>query len=363
MYISSFTDENRSEENSFDYLLKNTLCSFVRSQVLCIAIRLDLFTKIEQSSHQSFTVEDFTQWNISFSMIKYLLYLRLIERCPNSSNYQCTPVTRRYLISTSNNYVGLGIGVWDYRRQYKFFLRFDQTLINGQRISEDNDEDSSLWKIFEQHQDPMIYFAQIMSSFTRCTINELCDQLDLSSYSTLLDIGGSLGELSRIILQRNPHLNAFSFDLPALTRYARSINSDQSNIEYIAGDFFDEQWPDELLQHSKSIDLITLKYILHDWNYSQRECLLKKIFQLLNDKVHRYGGQGTLIVMEKMLDSNRENITSLSTSISMAIECGDGIGYDGTQEEYQKLLTQTGFQRIQVNKLTGPMVALLAHIV
>ncbi|CAF1004932.1 unnamed protein product [Rotaria sp. Silwood1] len=68
----------------------------------------------------------------------------------------------------------------------------------------------------------MIYFAQTMSSFTCCTINELCDHVDFSSYSTLLDIGDSLGELSRKIVKRYPHINALSLDLPKVTCYALS---------------------------------------------------------------------------------------------------------------------------------------------
>jgi hypothetical protein len=63
-----------------------------------------------------------------------------------------------------------------------------------------------------------------------------------------------------------------------------------------------------------------------------------------------------------MIDRDRTNLTSLSTSISMAVECGDGIGYDATQQEYEQLLQQAGFQRIDVIKLIGPMVALIAHL-
>jgi len=364
MFISSFSDEREIDENSLDSVLKQTLCSFVRSQILFVAVRLDLFTKIDQSADQSFSIEDFSQWKISVSMIKYLVYLRLIEKCANSTNYQCTTVTRRYLISTSPTYVGLGLGVWDYRRQYKFFLRFDQILRNGHRISEDdNDADqSTLWNTFEHHQDPMIYFAQIMSSFTRCTITELCQQLDFSSYSTLLDVGGSLGELSRTILEHNSHLTAFSMDLPSLTHYAQSLNRNP-RINYVVGNFFDVQWPNEIIENSHQIDLVTLKYILHDWNHSQRNYLVKKIYKILNEKIHRHGGLGSLIVIEKMIDENRTNLTSLSTSISMAVELGDGIGYDGTEKEYRQILTDAGFQRIEVKKLTGPMIVLIAHVI
>jgi hypothetical protein len=47
----------------------------------------------------------------------------------------------------------------------------------------------------------------------------------------------------------------------------------------------------------------------------------------------------------------------------MAIECGDGIGYDSTQNEFEQLLIDTGFQRIESVQLTGPMVALFAHVI
>ena len=258
---------------------------------------------------------------------------------------------------------GLGIGVWDHRRQYTFFLRFNQLLQNGIRTSEESNESVCMWTIFEQKHEPMIYFARMMSSFTRCTISELCDHVDFSSYSTLLDIGGSLGDLSQTIVKRYSHINALSLDLPELTCYISSLNMADSNIHNIGGNFFDEQWPNEILEQTKNIDLISLKYILHDWSYNQREFLVRKMYQLLKSKIEISGGNGTLLVIEKMIDENRQNTTALSTSLSMAVECGDGIGYDATQKEYEQLLIQTGFQRIQSVQLTGPMVAMFAHVI
>jgi len=364
MYISSFSDENSNKSlTTLNTLLKHTLCSFVRSQVLFVAIRVNLFTLIDESPTGSLSYDELKKSQISLTMLSYLVYLRLLKRCSNSNRYECTHVTRRYLVSSRENYVGLGIGVWDYRRQYTFFLRLNETLQYGIRTSEDSNEQSSLWAILEQKHDPMIYFARIMSSFTRCTINELCDHVDFSSYSTLLDIGGSLGDLSRTIVKRYPHINAISFDLPELTCYASSLTMDHSNVDYIAGNFFEEKWPNEILEKFSYIDLISLKYILHDWSYNQRKLLIKKIYKLLKNKIEINGGNGTLLIIEKMIDKNRQNITRLSTSISMAIECGDGIGYDATQDEYEQLLIHIGFQRIEGVPLTGPMVALFAHVI
>jgi hypothetical protein len=363
-YISSFNDDNLNKSpTTFNTLLKHTLCSFVRSQVLFVAIRINLFTLIEESPTNSLSYEELKNYQISLTMLSYLVYLRLLKRCSNSNRYECTYVTRTYLVSSRENYVGLGIGVWDYRRQYTFFLRLNETLQYGTRISEDGNEQLCLWTALEQKHDPMINFARIMSSFTRCTINELCNHVDFSLYSTLLDIGGSLGDLSRTIVKRYPHINAISFDLPELTCYALSLEIDHSNINYIAGNFFEDKWPNEILEKFPYIDIISLKYILHDWSYNQRKLLIEKIYKLLKTKIEINGGNGTLLIIEKMIDKYRQNLTTLSTSVSMAIECGDGIGYDSTQNEFEQLLIDTGFQRIESVQLTGPMVALFAHVI
>lgn len=364
MYLSSYDDDNSIKLTStLDTLLKHSLCSFVRSQVLFAAIRLNLFTIIDESPTSSLSYEELEKLNISPAMLSYLVYLRLLKRCSNSNRYECTHVTRTYLVSTRQNYVGLGIGVWDHRRQYTFFLRLSETLKYGIRTSEESNEQVCLWSIFEQKHDPMIYFARIMSSFTRCTINELCDRANFSIYSTLFDIGGSLGDLSRTIVQRYPHMNAFSLDLPELTCYAMSTMIKHPNIHYVAGDFFEETWPNEIVENTKNIDIVSLKYILHDWSHERRKFLIEKIYKLLKNKIELSGGNGTLMIIEKMIDENRKNTTTLSTSVSMAIECGDGIGYDATQNEYKQLLFQIGFQRIQSVPLTGPMVALFAHVI
>ena len=262
MYLSSFVDDaERVSWNSLDSCLKETLCSFVRSHVLFVAIRLDLFTQIDRSPRQCLSKDELS---VSASLLAYLVYLRLLERGVNPNEYRCTHVTRTYLVSTSRNYVGSGIGVWDYCRQYTFFLRLSETLRKGQRTSEDDPEQLNLWFTFEHHQDPMIYFARIMSAFIRCTIGELCDQYDFSSDSTLLDIGGSLRDLSQTILQRNAQLKGISFDLSGLTRYASSVDVQTDRLQFVAGDLFDEEWPKEILAQSEQIDLVTLKYILHD---------------------------------------------------------------------------------------------------
>jgi hypothetical protein len=117
------------------------------------------------------------------------------------------------------------------------------------------------------------------------------------------------------------------------------------------------------MEKTSQLDLVSLKYILHDWSHKQREFLIKKIYKLLYNKIHLTGGNGTLLIIEKMIDEDRQNITSLSTSISMAVECGDGIGYDGTQNEYKQFLIQAGFQHIQSVQLLGPMIALFAHVI
>jgi len=344
-------------------LLKYSICSFVRSQVLFVAIRLNLFTIIDQSPTSSLTHEEMPLPQVSLTLLAYLVYLRLLKRCSNSNRYECTRVTRRYLVSSQINYVGLGISVWDHRRLYTFFLRLNETLRSGRRTSEENKEEVCLWSIFEQQHDPMIYFARIMSSFTRCTVDELCDRVDFSPYSTLFDVGGSLGDLSQTIIKRYPHMKAYSLDLPELTHWVLSTSVDHSNVHYIAGNFFDNQWPDEILEKISEIDIITLKYILHDWSREQREFLLRKIYETLRHKVETYGGNGTLLVMEKMIDESRQNITSLCTSVSMAIDCGDGIGYDTTRNEYEQLLMAFGFQRVHGVQLNGPMVALFAHVI
>jgi len=364
MYISSFNDDNSNKSSTtFNTLLKHTLCSFVRSQVLFVAIRINLFTLIEESPTNSLSYDELKKYQISLTMLSYLIYLRLLKRCSNSNRYECTHVTRTYLVSSRENYVGLGIGVWDYRRQYTFFLRLNETLKYGIRTSENSNEQLCLWSALEQKYDPMIYFARIMSSFTRCTINELCNHVNFSSYSTLLDIGGSLGDLSRTIVKRYPHINAISFDLPELTYYASSLEIDHTNIHYIPGNFFEDKWSNEILNQFPYIDIISLKYILHDWSYNQRKILIEKIYKLLKTKIEISGGNGTLLIIEKMIDKYRQNLTTLSTSVSMAIECGDGIGYDATQNEYEQLLIHIGFQRIQSVQLTGPMVALFAHVI
>src|SRR5262245_23349450 len=104
-------------------------------------------------------------------------------------------------------------------------------------------------------------FNEAMVSGTRMQIAALLAAYDFSGISTLMDVGGGLGELIRAVLGKYPSMQGIVFDLPhceeaAVNNLAASGVADR--CRFIGGSFF-ETVPD-------GADAIIMKYIIHDWN-------------------------------------------------------------------------------------------------
>ena len=92
-------------------------------------------------------------------------------------------------------------------------------------------------------------------------VPDVLSAYDFSGISTLMDVGGGLGELMCAILREYPSMRGVVFDLPHCAEGAKKTISDAGladRCEFIAGSFF-ESVP-------TGADAIIMKSIIHDWN-------------------------------------------------------------------------------------------------
>ena len=84
-------------------------------------------------------------------------------------------------------------------------------------------------------------FLGAMASLQTGNFHTLAARFDFSKRTTVLDVGGANGHLSRILAARHPHLNLLTYDLPAVAPIARREVTKanlMSRIEVVARDFF-----------------------------------------------------------------------------------------------------------------------------
>lgn len=185
-------------------------------------------------------------------------------------------------------------------------------------------------------------FLAAMNTLSFQPVMELIESYDFSPHRCLLDIGGALGTLLAATLSNNAHLTGILLDLPPVVPLARDfINSFQlaERIKIVSGDMFTDALP-------VGADIITLGWILHDWDDERCVLILKKCFDVLP-------AGGTLLILEKLLDENKTGpVWSALMSLNMLVATVGG--RERTAQEYGKLLAQAGFVDMQAYVLQGP---------
>ena len=175
-------------------------------------------------------------------------------------------------------------------------------------------------------------------------LDTVAEKFDFTGVDTHLDIGGSLGVLSRKILEKYPRINCHSLDLPKVTELAIRENQN-SKISFLAGDMFSSDMP--------VVDSISLGLILHDWGLEDKKTIIKRAFDHLKPG-------GKLIVIENVIDDERrENTFGLLMSLNMLIEFGEA--FDFSRKDFLPWAMEAGFSKVEKIHLNGPCSALIAY--
>lgn len=169
---------------------------------------------------------------------------------------------------------------------------------------------------------------------------------DLGRFRRLADLGGATGHLAVAACRRHPHLRAVVFDLPAVLPLARELVAASGvgdRVEVVAGDFFTGPLPEA--------DLFALGRILHDWAEDKVRRLLRAVHE-------RLPAGGALLVAEKLLDDDRAGPSvAVFQSLNMLV-CTEG--KERTLGEYEVLLREAGFGRVEGRRTNAPVDAVLA---
>jgi acetylserotonin O-methyltransferase len=169
---------------------------------------------------------------------------------------------------------------------------------------------------------------------------------DLSPYRKLCDLGGATGHLAVAACRRYPTLSAVVFDLPPVLPVARELITSEGmgdRIELVGGDFFTDALPEA--------DLYSVGRILHDWSEPKVKQLLRKIYA-------RLPAGGALLIAEKLLNDDRAGPPwAVLQSLNMLV-CTEG--KERTFGEYEALLKEAGFNRVDAKRTDSPLDALLA---
>jgi len=177
-------------------------------------------------------------------------------------------------------------------------------------------------------------FDQAMVSFSRATIPALLSAYDFSGISTLMDVGGGLGELMSAILKKYPTIRGIVFDLlhcaeGATKNLANAGVADR--CRFVGGSFFESVLP-------AGADAIVMKSILHNWNDERCVRILQNCHRVLQT-----GTRLMLIdrVVPEKLEPTADNVSAVLSDLNMLRGPG---GCERTASEFRELLAKGGFR-------------------
>lgn len=101
-------------------------------------------------------------------------------------------------------------------------------------------------------------------------------------------------------------------------------------------------------------DVITLSWILHDWNDDNCRRILRNCFTALP-----HGG--VLMISESVLgDDFSGKPFAMANSLHMLVVCESG-AKERTEAQYRALLAETGFREVDLIRLRGPRDLIVAR--
>jgi 2-polyprenyl-3-methyl-5-hydroxy-6-metoxy-1,4-benzoquinol methylase len=177
-------------------------------------------------------------------------------------------------------------------------------------------------------------FSAGMNSRGAYLANGLAKAIDLTGYTKLLDIGGASGIYSCILAKKYQNLSATVFEKPPVDKVAGySINKLGLNkrIGVVAGDMFHDNFP-------KGHDLHLISHVLHDWDVTEAQSVLKNSFKNLIPG-------GKIIIHDAHINKAKTGPLSVAEYSVLLMFLSEGKCYSVT--EMKNLLEETGFNNIE----------------
>jgi len=278
---------------------------------------------------------------------------RLLEACVSlglllseDGRFRNTPVSETFLTRTSPQSL-VGYVLYSNNALYQLFVHLEDAVKEGTpRWQQTFGWPAPIFEHFFSTPEKMREFIMGMHGFGLSTSPAVARAFDLSAFHTIADLGAATGHLTIAACEAWPQLSGVAFDLPPVIPFAAeqiAKSSAASRISTVAGDFFKDELP--------NADLYALGRILHDWSEDRIRHLLRRICE-------RLPSGGALLIAEKLLHEDRTGPASAyMQSLSMLV-CTEG--RERTLTEYQALLTEAGFARVEGKRTGKYLDAILA---
>ncbi|XP_031132309.1 trans-resveratrol di-O-methyltransferase-like [Ipomoea triloba] len=162
-----------------------------------------------------------------------------------------------------------------------------------------------------------------------------CGQV-FEGVSTLVDVGGGTGMISKLILEAFPRLKCTVLDLPHVV----AKQPECQNLGFLGGDMF----------HSiPSADAIMFRHVMHNWSDEDCVKLLKKGREAI------IANKGKVIIDDMVLGAEKGNERDI-TEMKLIFDVLMMVlvtGRERTEKEFERLFIESGFTHYKIIPIFG----------
>ena len=273
------------------------------TKILLTAVKLDLFSTLQSPRAAAELAERIGLHRPSLELLmNALVAMRVLRK--EADRYVNTQVAQTYLNKSEPGYVGhlllLHDAEWSNWGSLEAAIRTGKSPARGH--------------VFETDPDLGVSVLQVLDRIGQQSGPTLAKALDLSSASTLLDLGGGAGTNAIAFCTVYPQLRATIFDLPQTLNTTIRVIKDagmDSRISVLPGNFNTDGF-------GGPYDVVLMSDVLHYQNSEDNAALVRKVF------AHLTGG-GQLVIKDRFLDEPRTSpawVTAFAVHIMLNTERG-----------------------------------------
>lgn len=315
--------------------------SYWKAQVLFVANDMDVFTLTAGNGKSCKVIArklrtDLRATEMILNGLVSLEFLRKIGEV-----YRNTAISNRYLVKGSQLYQGDRIH--HFHNMWDCWSKLNVAIKTGKPTAYDNAEE-------EVDEKRLREFIRAMHNIGVVQVGEICEELHLRKYRSLLDLAGGQGTYAVRFVKENPKMKAVVFDLPEVIKITRDHIKEsgmKGKVATKAGDCLKDSFGKELY------DIVLVSNLLHIYKPGENRKILKKCWDSLLKK-------GIVVIQEFVLNSAKTQ-PLFGTLFSLNMLMGTHRGSSYSYVEMKEWLKDVGFKNIKKVNLDLDSGLIIGH--
>jgi precorrin-6B methylase 2 len=323
------------------YRLQKMLSGFYVAQTISATAKLGLADHLNDSAKSCEMLA--SEMDVDEKSLIYLMRLLTklgIVTVDKNGNYKLTALGSYLRANNPNSLRGTILSLVDTVAPAWGNLSYS---IKTGKAAFDDTFQMTMYEYLDQNAEANTHFNQWMVETAREGIIPTLDMCDLSKVETVVDVGGSTGMLSAMILKEYPKLHGILFDQKYVVSDAEKLLESAGvadRCQVIGGDFF-ESVP-------TGGDLYIISRVLLNWDDEHALKILKNCRAAM-------APSAKLLIIDFVLANKGANTLSLITTLHLLVLGGRLMR---TENEYYELLSKADFQSPKLIK-TGGMLSFI----